>query len=62
MDRHDRLNPGQKQEKDNEIWNHERDIVRGGRLPMDESSRKKMISDARGLSDRFGSGSRGSFL
>lgn len=32
-----------------------------GRL-MDDKKREKFIQDARGLSDRFGSGKSGSFL
>ncbi|EMD41471.1 hypothetical protein CERSUDRAFT_90038 [Gelatoporia subvermispora B] len=43
------------------IWDHSRDMALGGRL-MDDRSREKFIKDARGLSDRFGSGRSGGFL
>jgi hypothetical protein len=33
----------------------------GGRL-MDDAQRAKIIKDSKGLGDRFGSGTRGSFL
>ncbi|KAH7104791.1 hypothetical protein BKA62DRAFT_614774 [Auriculariales sp. MPI-PUGE-AT-0066] len=62
VDQHERMTAGQKEDKETAYWDHERDIVRGGRLPIDASARKKMINDARGLSDRFGSGKAGSFL
>jgi len=43
------------------IWDHGRDMSLGGRL-MDDSTRKKIINDARGLGDRFGTGKSGGFL
>ena len=43
------------------IWDHGRDMALSGRL-MDDKTRDKFIQDARGLSDRFGSGKGGSFL
>ncbi|KAA1468356.1 hypothetical protein DENSPDRAFT_869636 [Dentipellis sp. KUC8613] len=43
------------------VWDHSRDMSLGGRL-MDDKDRRKMIQDARGLSDRFGSGRSGGFL
>ncbi|GJE97999.1 DUF3752 domain-containing protein [Phanerochaete sordida] len=43
------------------FWDRDRDMALGGRL-MDDSTRNKFINDARGLSDRFGSGKSGSFL
>ena len=43
------------------VWDHSRDMALSGRL-MDEKDRRKMINDAKGLSDRFGSGSHGGFL
>ncbi|KAF9261537.1 hypothetical protein L218DRAFT_869710 [Marasmius fiardii PR-910] len=48
-------------EKDRGIWDHSRDMALGGRL-MDDSSRNKMIRDAKGLGDRFSTGKRGGFL
>ena len=43
------------------IWDHSRDMALSGRL-MDDKSRDKFIKDARGLSDRFGTGKSGGFL
>lgn len=43
------------------LWDHSRDMSLGGRL-MDDKSREKMIKDARGLGDRFGSSKSGGFL
>lgn len=43
------------------IWDHSRDMGVGGRL-MDDSSRSKMLQDAKGLGDRFSSGKRGGYL
>ncbi|KAH8832563.1 hypothetical protein DL96DRAFT_1667172 [Flagelloscypha sp. PMI_526] len=43
------------------IWDHQRDMSLGGRL-MDDSQRSKIIRESKGLGDRFGSGSKGSFL
>ena len=53
-----------KDNKDDEppaIWDHSRDMAIGGRL-MDEKQRQRIISDARSLGDRFGSGKGGGFL
>lgn len=61
VDIHQRSQAGKPKDVDDEIWNHDRDISKS-KLPMDASSRQKLISDARGLSDRFGSGKGGSFL
>ncbi|KZT09055.1 uncharacterized protein LAESUDRAFT_723354 [Laetiporus sulphureus 93-53] len=43
------------------IWDHSRDMALSGRL-MDDKSRDKLIKEARGLGDRFGTGKKGSFL
>ncbi|KAL5518420.1 hypothetical protein ACEPAH_102 [Sanghuangporus vaninii] len=43
------------------IWDHSRDMSLGGRL-MDEKQRRKMISEAGSLGDRFGSGKSGGYL
>lgn len=43
------------------IWDHSRDMGLGGRL-MDDDKRKKMLQEAKGLGDRFGSGKGGGFL
>ena len=43
------------------IWDHARDMAVGGRL-MDEKDRRRIIQDAKGLSDRFGASKGGSFL
>ncbi|KAL0574247.1 hypothetical protein V5O48_007718 [Marasmius crinis-equi] len=52
---------GGDEEKDKGIWDHERDMAVGGRL-MDDSSRNKMIRDAKALGDRFSTGKSGGFL
>lgn len=49
------------EEKDKGIWDHGRDMGFSGRL-MDEGARKKMLQDAKGLGDRFGTGTSGGFL
>ena len=43
------------------IWDHGRDMSLGGRL-MDDTTRKKMVNDAKGLGERFGTGKGGGFL
>ena len=43
------------------FWDRDRDMGLGGRL-MDDKTRNKFISEARGLGDRFGSGKSGGFL
>ncbi|KAF8972499.1 hypothetical protein BDZ97DRAFT_1781324 [Flammula alnicola] len=43
------------------IWDHSRDMGLGGRL-MDDDKRNKMLKEAKGLGDRFGSGKSGGFL
>lgn len=43
------------------FWDRDRDMALGGRL-MDDKTRNKFISEARGLGDRFGSGKSGGFL
>jgi hypothetical protein len=43
------------------IWDHERDMSLGGWL-MDDKQRQKMLWDAKGLGECFGSGSSGGFL
>lgn len=45
----------EKEKKDAEgIWDHSRDMALSGRL-MDDKTRSKVIMDAKGLGDRFGS-------
>jgi len=51
-------------DKDSEpsvIWDHARDMSLGGRL-MDDKQRQKLLRDAKGLGERFGSGRSGGFL
>lgn len=43
------------------VWDHSRDMGLGGRL-MDDEKRSKMLKEAKGLGDRFGSGKSGGFL
>ncbi|ETW87722.1 hypothetical protein HETIRDRAFT_469948 [Heterobasidion irregulare TC 32-1] len=65
LDAHADADSRKKKDDDGEgppaIWDHSRDMSLGGRL-MDEKDRQKMIRDARGLSDRFGTGRSGGFL
>ncbi|TFY68019.1 hypothetical protein EVG20_g3714 [Dentipellis fragilis] len=64
LDAHADADPRRKKDTEEEpvgIWDHSRDMSLGGRL-MDDKDRRKMIQDARGLSDRFGSGRSGGFL
>lgn len=42
------------------IWDRDRDMGSGGKL-MDQSTRSKLIKDAKSLGDRFGSGKRGGY-
>ena len=42
-------------DKDAAIWDHERDMSVGGRL-MDDTTRERMVREARSLGDRFGKG------
>ncbi|KAF9229780.1 hypothetical protein BS17DRAFT_723955 [Gyrodon lividus] len=55
--------PQKKKEKNEPpvIWDHSRDMSLGGRL-MDDQQRQKMLRDAKGLGDRFGTGKSGGFL
>jgi hypothetical protein len=43
------------------IWDHGRDMSLGGRL-MDDEKRNKLVREAKGLGDRFGTGTSGGFL
>ncbi|KAF8879960.1 hypothetical protein BD779DRAFT_1550529 [Infundibulicybe gibba] len=43
------------------IWDHSRDMSLGGRL-MDDDKRNKLVREAKGLGDRFGTGKSGGFL
>ena len=40
------------------IWDHSRDMAMGGRL-MDDEKRSRMLKDAKGLGEKFSSGSGG---
>lgn len=40
--------------EDEGLWDHSRDMALSGRL-MDDRTRNKFITEARGLGDRFGS-------
>jgi hypothetical protein len=48
-------------EESTAIWDHSRDMALGGRL-MDDKDRRRIIQDAKGLSERFGESKGGSFL
>ena len=43
------------------LWDHTRDMALGGRL-MDDTQRQKLLREAKGLGDRFGTGKSGGFL
>jgi hypothetical protein len=43
-----------KKREDEGLWNHSRDMALSGRL-LDDRTRNKFITEARGLGDRFGS-------
>ncbi|KAH9177082.1 hypothetical protein EDB89DRAFT_1614721 [Lactarius sanguifluus] len=49
------------EEESSAIWDHSRDMALGGRL-MDEKDRRRIIQDAKGLSERFGESKSGNFL
>jgi hypothetical protein len=53
---------GKGDEKDDKkgIWDRDRDMALSGRL-MDDGKRNKMIKEAKGLGDRFGTGKTGGF-
>lgn len=67
LDQHAEKSSKDTKQKDGEdegppaLWDHSRDMALSGRL-MDDSSRDKLIREARGLSDRFGTGKTGGFL
>lgn len=46
--------------KDDVIWDRERDMGSAGKL-LDQRQRSKMIAEAKGLGERFGSGKRGKY-
>ncbi|KAJ7449403.1 hypothetical protein B0H11DRAFT_1877693 [Mycena galericulata] len=50
----------QDDDKKKEIWDRDRDMALSGRL-MEDSKRNKMIKEAKGLGDRFGTGKTGGF-
>ena len=64
VEEHSKSIAGQKDEDEDPskaIWDHSRDMSLGGRL-MDDGKRNKMIREAKGLGDRFGTGTSGGFL
>ncbi|KAH9920322.1 uncharacterized protein B0H18DRAFT_881187 [Fomitopsis serialis] len=64
VDRHARTSTSKEKDDDDElpvIWDHSRDMALSGRL-VDDKTRDKVIREARGLGDRFGSGKSGGFL
>jgi hypothetical protein len=58
---HSKTSKKEEDPKSNAIWDHGRDMSLGGRL-MDDNTRNKMVRDAKGLGDRFGTGKSGGFL
>ncbi|KAF8915561.1 hypothetical protein CPB85DRAFT_1159787, partial [Mucidula mucida] len=64
VEEHTRGLAGKKDEDDDPskaVWDHSRDMSLGGRL-MDDGKRNKMVREAKGLGDRFGTGTSGGFL
>jgi len=64
VDAHHDREPHKRKDEDeplSRIWDHSRDMSLGGRL-MDDTQRQKMLRDAKGLGDRFGTGKSGGFL
>ena len=64
LDKHAREEAKRKKDTSEEptgIWDHSRDMALGGRL-MDDKDRRRIIQDAKGLSERFGESKGGSFL
>lgn len=64
VDAHHDREPHKRKDEDEPlpgIWDHSRDMSLGGRL-MDDTQRQKMLRDAKGLGDRFGTGKSGGFL
>ncbi|KAL0949026.1 hypothetical protein HGRIS_009121 [Hohenbuehelia grisea] len=61
VDQHSKNLKPEDDPKASAIWDHSRDMSLGGRL-MDDSTRAKMLRDAKSLGDRFGTGSKGGFL
>ncbi|KAJ7474162.1 hypothetical protein FB451DRAFT_1351515 [Mycena latifolia] len=63
VDMHAKTKPGEKDAEDDgksKIWERDRDMALSGRL-MDDSKRNKMIAEAKGLGERFGTGKTGGF-
>lgn len=63
VDRHSSAsnNDAEGDDKKHLIWDHTRDMSLSGRL-LDDSQRSKLVKDAKGLGDRFGTGKSGGFL
>ncbi|KAJ7474141.1 hypothetical protein FB451DRAFT_1248023, partial [Mycena latifolia] len=63
VDMHAKSKPGEKDAEDDgksKIWERDRDMALSGRL-MDDTRRNKMIAEAKGLGERFGTGKTGGF-
>ncbi|KAJ7174518.1 hypothetical protein C8R46DRAFT_1252116 [Mycena filopes] len=60
VDMHARAGMGEEKDETKGIWDRDRDMALSGRL-MDEDRRNKMLQEAKGLGDRFGTGTTGGF-
>ncbi|KAJ7155146.1 hypothetical protein C8R46DRAFT_1356392 [Mycena filopes] len=60
VDMHARAGKGEEKDEKKGIWDRDRDMALSGRL-MDDDRRNKMLKEAKGLGDRFGTGTTGGF-
>ncbi|KAJ7744171.1 hypothetical protein B0H16DRAFT_995349 [Mycena metata] len=60
VDMHARAGGGDEKDEKKGIWDRDRDMALSGRL-MDDDKRNKMLKEAKGLGDRFGTGKTGGF-
>ncbi|KAJ7019498.1 hypothetical protein C8F04DRAFT_997618 [Mycena alexandri] len=60
VDMHARAGKGDEKDEKKGIWDRDRDMALSGRL-MDDDKRNKMLKEAKGLGDRFGTGKTGGF-
>ncbi|KAJ6613964.1 hypothetical protein B0H10DRAFT_1804523, partial [Mycena sp. CBHHK59/15] len=61
VDMHAKSGKGDEAGEKKGIWDRDRDMALSGRL-MDDDKRNKMLKEAKGLGDRFGTGKTGGFF
>ncbi|KAJ7680703.1 hypothetical protein DFH06DRAFT_427041 [Mycena polygramma] len=61
VDLHARARRGDEKDQNRGIWDRDRDMALSGRL-IDDAKRRKMLQEAKGLGDRFGTGKTGGFF